>query len=87
MTRSFSFFEGAGCSTAFGLITSGCGGGGGGAGSTTGAGAATAGRSPGHAQPAIHTIAMSKHITKIIFLVIRDNRRYLKWVLLICGKK
>jgi len=71
MTRSFSFFEGAGSSTALGLITTGCGAGGGGAGSTTtGAGAAIAGRSPGHAQPALQTIAMSKHIRKIIFLFI-----------------
>jgi hypothetical protein len=70
MTRCFSFFDGAGSST-LGLITSGCGAGGGGAGSTTGAGAATAGRDPGHEQPAVQTNAMSEHIRKIIFLFIK----------------
>ena len=68
MTRCFSFFEGAGSSTGAGLTTSG-GAGGGGAGSTTG-GAAATGRIAGHEQPAVQTIAMSKHIGKIIFLFI-----------------
>jgi hypothetical protein len=70
MTRCFSFFEGAGSTTGAGLTTSGCGAGGGGAGSTTGTGAATAGRDPGHEQPAVQTSAMSKHIRKMIFLFI-----------------
>ena len=69
MTRFFSFFEGAGSSTGAGLTTSGRGAGGGG-GSTTGAGAATTGRTPGHEQPAVQTIAMRKHIRKIILLLI-----------------
>ena len=69
MTRFFSFFEGAGSSTGAGLTT-GAGAGGGGAGSTTGAGAATTGRTAGHEQPAVQTIATSKHIGKIIFLFI-----------------
>ena len=46
------------------------GAGGGGAGSTTGAGAATTGRTAGHEQPADQTIAMSRHIGKIILLFI-----------------
>ena len=70
MTRFFSFFEGAGSSTGVGLTTSGCGAGGGGAGSTTGAGARTTGRTAGHEQPAVQTIAKSKHIRNIIFLFI-----------------
>ena len=58
-----------GSSTGMGLTTSGRGAGGGGGGATTG-GAAATGRTPGHVQPEVQTIAMSKHIRKKIFLII-----------------
>jgi hypothetical protein len=75
MTRFFSFFEGAGSSTGWGLTTSGCGAGGGGAGSTTG-GAAATGRTAGHEQPAAQTITMSAPIRKTIFFIIKISPHY-----------
>ena len=56
----FSFFEGQG-STGMGGVTTGRGAGGGTYSATGGAGT-TGGRTPGHEQPAVQTIVMSKHI-------------------------
>ena len=72
MTRSFSFFEGAGAGAdGAHLGSSGCRTGGGA--TTTGAG--TGGRGPGHVQPAAQTTAMSKHIREIIVFFMVNNLR------------